>query len=67
MNPYIRIAARFAFFAIGGFLVSLQSTLPGISFDDVVTAINAGYILGTSYLTVGFFTDLEPTVGIKGK
>ncbi len=46
---------------IGGYatLVSLQVALPGLSWDDIISALIAGAIGGLGYAGIGASTSLE--------
>lgn len=65
MSPTLRFALRAAFVGAAGLLASLQAALPGISTDDLVSALIAGGLLALSYAGIGAATPLEPKVGRK--
>ena len=65
MNPYLRIFLRALFVGVGASLGYLVAQLPGVDWNDAIAATYAGYTGIASYLGLGVFTDLEPTLGVK--
>lgn len=65
-NPLVRLAARATFVGLGAFFAALSAKLPGVSFDDIIFSLNVGYGFAMTYVGLGVFTPLEPTVGPKG-
>lgn len=67
MNPYLRVALRAGFVALGAFVASVyESRADGLNQEEIIAACYAGYIGLSAYVTAGVFTGIEPTVGIKG-
>ena len=68
MNPYVRIALRAGFVALGAFTGSVyEARTDGLTEDELISAAYAGYIGLSAYITAGTFTGLEPTLGIKSR
>jgi hypothetical protein len=66
MNPLVRIAFRALFVGIGIALGSVVANLPGLDQTDYIQAAYLGYTGAMSYVGLGTFTDLEPTLGVSG-
>jgi len=67
MNPYLRIALRAGAVALGAGLGSIVTSLPGlVSPDDYLIALNVAYTGFMTYVGLGVFTNLEPTLGVSG-
>jgi len=66
MNPYLRIGLRAFAVGLGGFIASLATAVlvADIDTDVLIIATNAGYTLFMSYVGLGTFTSLEPTLGV---
>ena len=66
MNPNLRIALRALIAFAGAFLASIyENRADGLSQEELISAAYAGWFVGSVYITVGVFTGLEPTLGIK--
>jgi hypothetical protein len=66
MNPYLRVALRAGAVALGAALGSIVTSLPGlVSPDDYIVALNVGYTGFMTYVGLGVFTNLEPTLGVN--
>lgn len=63
MSPKTRYAVRSILVGLSAALGSLQGNLPGVSGDDLISAVIAGFIFIVSYAGIGYATPLEPSVG----
>jgi hypothetical protein len=59
MTPTMKYVTKCVLIALYATLVSLQVALPGITVDDVVSAVIAGAIGGLGYAGIGAATSLE--------
>jgi hypothetical protein len=59
MSPNVKFTIKCVGLALSLFLTSLQASLPGLSTDDLVTAVIAGAIGGLGYAGIGAATTLE--------
>lgn len=67
MNPYLRIGLRAGAVALGAFLGSVVGAQDdGLTTAELIEAAYVGYGGFMTYIGLGTFTNLEPTLGIKG-
>ena len=59
MSPTTKFAVKCVGIGLYAVLVSLQVALPGITLDDLVSALVAGAIGGLGYAGIGAATSLE--------
>lgn len=59
MSPTRKYIVKCVLFGVSAALVRLQAVLPGISLDDLVSAVIAGAIVGLGYAGIGAATSLE--------
>ena len=59
MSPTMKFTVKCVGLAVYGVLVSLQVALPGITADDLISAVIAGSIGGLGYAGIGAATSLE--------
>ncbi len=64
MTPTTKFVLKCVLIGVYATIVSLQVNLPGISSDDLVTALIAGALGGLGYAGIGAATTLE-AVGKK--
>jgi len=63
MSPTLKYVTKCVLIGLYGLLVSLQVALPGISWDDLISAVIAGAIGGLGYAGIGAATPLEAPGG----
>jgi hypothetical protein len=59
MTPTQKYVLKCVLIGLYGVLVALQAVLPGISWDDIVSAVIAGALGGLGYAGIGAATTLE--------
>jgi hypothetical protein len=61
-----RFLLRCSLYGVGAVVIALQAALPGITTDEIVEAVLAGYVAASTYAGIGaVLPQVEPFVGIK--
>lgn len=64
-RPLLKLATRAVLVGVAAAAAYLDRSLPGISLDEGLHALFVGYSFSMSYVGLGAFTSVEPTIGAR--